>query len=167
MSIHTYSSDAAGNSYVIFATHHPGKLFKSLIQVKTLDGCCKGRKEVSYICNTKDWQHLADAGILDGQESVLVLGPWQGNCEGARPATMHFRSPCILPTNLGYFREAPQDVALLQDGWTKDGDTYYICEHNPGSPRFMRRILPLDEKACVEAYRKPEEGEEWDWADNG
>lgn len=134
MGIQNHSGATSAETYIIFSTDHPERFMILPLAlnsgVKKLQGAYKSKTERAYICNAKHWHVLVESGVLAGQESVLVLGPWEGNCTGARPAALHFLGGGTLPINLGYFRETPKAQALASDAWTKDGDKYFICQHN-------------------------------------
>ena len=112
------------NSYIVFSTNTP---ILSEFEVKQLEGCYKGTREVSFIANANDFIHLDRCAQFSGQESILVLGP--ANHANIRPATLHFLDGS-LPEALGYMYPVTEEQALREDAWTRDGNQYYVARHN-------------------------------------
>lgn len=113
-------------------------LYQRFISSKPLLGRYGNVNEQCLIFNAKDfgWGSFGGGGawrlMLDGQESVLVLGP-MASATDHRPATLHYLDG-RLPEFLGYFVPldddecTPQALAKL-DAYTYDPstDTYYVC----------------------------------------
>lgn len=102
------------------------------IGFKRLVGCYKGEQEPAWIINARDWRKLAASGWIDGQESVLHLGPWQ---DGGRAATLHYQhleAPGVnkWQESIGTFQLTSKKRALASDAWTFDPSTgeYFIAE---------------------------------------
>jgi hypothetical protein len=102
------------------------------IGFKALVGCYKGTKEPAWIVNARDWRQIAASGWIDGQESVLHLGPYDNGSraaalyygqrqEGASADTAHW---------IGRFHQEAKAYALKQDAWTFDPSTgdYYVAD---------------------------------------
>ena len=140
---HEFASVGA-NSYVVFSVDKAGAdnaparhaLERFMLQTgignKALVGAYAGVTEASYIVNAKNYESIRAAGHVDGQESVLVLGPKIGR-DGHRPATLHFLAANRLPEYLGLFVTCLPDVAKACDAYTYDpaDDSYWITTHNP------------------------------------
>lgn len=127
--IQHHSTIHAGDSYIIFSSSVDPWQFMKAVDAKVCQGSYKGALEISYITKASNFGSLWNAGILEGQESVLILGPWVGNVEGHRPATLYFLDGVTLPVNLGYFTKVTEHEARQQDAWTKRNGEYYICKH--------------------------------------
>jgi len=128
------SAASGGESFIVFAIDPS---FEEIDvadvtgnEYKPLNGKYEGTYERSYICNAKHYQHLMETDLLDGQETVLVLGP--AGTYGVRPATIHYLHCEQLPESLGYFKEVKEETALAQKSWTFDLEAkkYFVCQHN-------------------------------------
>jgi hypothetical protein len=80
--------------------------------------------------SAEQWPLVLSSGLVDGQESVLVLGP-KASRDAHRPAVLAFKNPQALPVFLGYFVDCAEHVAKAQSGWTEDGGVFYACFHDP------------------------------------
>jgi hypothetical protein len=92
--------------------------------------------EASYIIAAEDWTKVLASGLVDNQESILVLGP-KASRDAHRPAVLHFLPKTwdvmtqALPVFLGYFVDCEEHVAKAQSGWTEDNGVFYACFHDP------------------------------------
>jgi hypothetical protein len=138
-------ADVARNTYVVFSVdlyaspHNETRrralerfMLQTGIGYKTLQGCYAGTRETAYIVNAKNYESIRADGHVDGQESVLVLGPKIGR-DGHRPATLHYLAPDRLPEYLGLFVTCSKEFAEARDAYTYDpaDDSYWIATHNP------------------------------------
>ena len=116
---------SASQSYIIFASDLEGEgvelaLKNSNIGYKSCIGAYKGEKEDSWMVNAEHFKPQSDLNyLLKNQESVLVVGPWQGGSRGKRSATLHYLNGS-LPVALGALEPASKEEALEQDNWTLD-----------------------------------------------
>lgn len=88
--------------------------------------------EPAWIINARDWRKLAASGWIDGQESVLHLGPYEN---GGRPAALVYRDTIGADhvrhwVDIGTFTSATEARAKREDAWTFDPTTgeYFICQ---------------------------------------
>lgn len=93
----------------------------NLIPFKAVNGCYKGIKERAYV--TLAGYGVRALGILDKQESVLLLGKRQGDIRKAR---LQYSDGRVV--EIGDFTESTKDAALKQDGYTEDNGNYYIVK---------------------------------------
>ena len=114
------------NEYVIFASDindNDTELFmkESEVPFKRLYGQYKGIGETSFIIN-KDNLPLVRS-LTRKQESILLLSKMQDN--GTRKAILEFNNGIL--ENLGDMREVTREMALKSDGFTRDGNTYFVA----------------------------------------
>ena len=100
--------------------------------VKAVEGSYKGETERSYIVDVgrsgvyfgelagERFRAVLDFAKAHGQESVLFL-------DYKRDAAL-FYCEDYRSEVLGRWKAAPKAVATTRDGWTRDGETYYIIE---------------------------------------
>lgn len=132
MGVCAHSSASSNNSYVIFSVvpEADDGLFKWLrdegIGYKALNGSWRGHIERSYIINQDHLPALKIMGWLDGQESILLLGP--------QPARRGYRLGVIEWLDNGQqepamrFVQTTKEYAMRQEGWTHDpsDNSYWI-----------------------------------------
>jgi len=127
--IQLHSTASASASYVILSCKTPARLHSYFathaIGFKQVTGCYKGEEEISYIINAKYFPTLKLSGIIDDQESVLVLSDWKGSLRGCRHAALHFLDGS-LPVSLGRLVSTSEEDALECDAWTRDTDGQYF-----------------------------------------
>jgi len=116
-----------GQSFVIFATSHLTRL-QAVERIKgftanVLTGCYKGREETSFICNRKYLRSLHALGVLEGEESILHLEPFDHETQG-RKAALDFLKTGIVKS-VGLFKQTTEAKARACDNWTKDNKTGY------------------------------------------
>ncbi len=92
---------------------------------KELSGQYKGKPEVSWIVNIRDWkQTLRVAGaFIDREATVLFLGK-VNRARDARPAVL-FHQATREPEFIGWFFAVSKETALQCEAWTFDGRQYY------------------------------------------
>lgn len=91
--------------------------------------------ESAWIVNARDWRTIAASGWIDGQESVLHLGPYDN---GGRAATLYYCNFVAAPWHwadqtrqtIGTFQLTTKQHALKCGAWTFDPSTaeYYVAE---------------------------------------
>lgn len=101
------------------------------IGFKELVGAYKGVTETSFIVNVKSLPRIMRDVRLDGEESILLLGPRyrEGRMHGDRLARLWFPAE-NRTVPIGHFREASKAYAMSRDGWTFDpsDETYWVAE---------------------------------------
>jgi hypothetical protein len=112
--------------YMIFASDLPAEdtinlLNKHLVPFLSVNGRYKGMNEQSYIVPAG--YKVRSLGILDKQESVLLLGALQGN---ARPARLQYSDGRVQ--ELGAFMEVTKEEAIAQDAYTEKNGAYFIVK---------------------------------------
>jgi len=122
-------------SYIIFSTSEEFVEVKNILglDVTPLVGCYKGKEEKSYITNADNWELVYYSPLLNGEESVLHLGPVDDDKQ-ARPSVLQYLTPVpIAPAKtatpiefLGYWWTVSMEEALKHDAWTKKGASYFI-----------------------------------------
>jgi hypothetical protein len=132
------------------------------ISFKPLIGCYKGQTERSFICNANWLGDLRD--WLDGQESILHLGPLfrDGRGHGDRVAELEYLADGRREA-IGAYGWAPRAEALRQDGWTYDPTLgeYFTCRPYPVK---SSTFLPT---AAAAALRSLADYRLSQWADDG
>ena len=131
----------AKDSYVIFASDESQEetlaLLKYLnISHRRLLGCYTmkdtGEKviEPSYIINANRLEHLKSLGIIDNQESILLLGAQDADKRAMRSASLVFMDDSVSPIGLGYMKTISEEEALTSDNWTYDiaNNRYFVAE---------------------------------------
>lgn len=121
-----FAADNDKGSILTYALRNHG------IGFKQLDGSYKGERETSYIVNARNWERIRSFWLIEGQESILHLGPF---LNGGREATLYYAEPVIASLDvrdepIGTFRQTTKEYALKQDAWTFDPSeaAYFICE---------------------------------------
>lgn len=125
---------AAAQKTVIFATqptppeHAMSQMAALGIRYKVLLGSYKGVLEVSFLVTDADFEKVLSLGLVDSQESVLILHP--ASTPSEREAEILFLNNDNGSTMIGFFKAAPEHVAIAQDGYTYDpaNQQYYIIE---------------------------------------
>lgn len=111
-------------TFVIFATqplepHEAMSFFvENQIFFKVLLGSYKNEREVSYCVKSEDFSRIVDAGMVEDQESVLVLGIMDDSV-GLRKAEIVYLDE-REPEPKGYFKHVKREEALSGAGWTFD-----------------------------------------------
>lgn len=135
-----HSGEHGSDSYVIFAiddqspaagAHFRNFMVAQGIGFKPLIGCYKGVTEQSYIINEKDWPRVAEIGVLQNQESILIVGPCTSR--DRRPAKLDYLLDGVPSEDLGTMRSVPEAEAKAESSWTYDPHLkeYFICKHEP------------------------------------
>lgn len=114
----------ANGSFVIFAAQ-PNQpevvmsfMVENLIKFKVLLGSYKNERETSYCVPADEFAKIVEAGIVDEQESILVLGPFNGN--GLRKAEIVYLAEEGKTEPAGFFSVVSREQALSGEGWTFD-----------------------------------------------
>lgn len=137
-------AEVGQRSYVIFAidgnvTASQLPILKSAKAVQggyTMESTGQIVRELSYVIPAEQWAQVFASGLVDKQESILVLGP-KASRDAYRPAVLHFLPKTwdtmtqALPVFLGYFVDCAEHVAKAQSGWTEDNGVFYACFHDP------------------------------------
>lgn len=123
-------SDPRDRQYVVFASNatpvHEVMYFllDNNIDFQVLLGSYKGERETSYIIPYDRLEEVMHSGLLNEEESILILGAMNGL--GRRPATLH-----LLTTNevfpIGQLVAAARSEAEPQEGWS----------YNPTAKQFF------------------------------
>jgi len=92
------------------------------IGFKELKGRYKGIDEDSYIININDLEKVKD--LIKDQESILVLGARKFN--GTRRAMLAYNDG--RTADIGSLTPVDKEEAEASEGYTKDGQQYYICK---------------------------------------
>jgi hypothetical protein len=113
--------------FVIFAsdldnTETLYRLRNRHIGFKQLEGQYKGVKEDSYITNIDNLDKIKD--LIQKQESILLLGKCKD--DNTRRAMLVFTNGGTQ--DIGAFTAVNKKEAEKADGYTKDGQQYYICK---------------------------------------
>lgn len=117
--------------YFVFASSYHETIIKHFLKenrigFKQLIGSYKGVTEDSYIVNKKWLKYIDQAGLLDGEESILLLGENLG-CNRRR-AKLHFLNALKPDEDIGIMRAVVKSEALVQDSWSYDPgtETYFV-----------------------------------------
>lgn len=118
------------SSFVIFAAqpHEPHTVMEFMrqnnIQFKVLLGQYNGVVETSYCVPADQFTLISLAGIVDDQESLLILGPYQES--GMRKASILFIQDSSIK-EVGEFVQITKEESSNFQGWTFDpmGSTYF------------------------------------------
>lgn len=107
------SSEAGGESYIIFASHVDSDTVQAFlvhneINYRVLFGVYKGEYETSYIVNQNAFPFLEVSGLLEQQESVLLLGPIGSGDK--RPATLVYKDK--RQESIGGFSETSRESVM-------------------------------------------------------
>lgn len=134
---------SSGESYVIFAsdcadyyvqtllkTYAIG--YKPLLGSYVMESTGEKIQENSYIINSRDLETIGGLGLIDTQESLLLLSQGDFHAQGKRIATLQFMDNVEHKQELGYFVPVKEEEALSCDYWTKDLTTgqYFITKGN-------------------------------------
>lgn len=108
--------------YVVFSSDYPSAVIALLqnnkINFTELTGMYKGEEEESFLVPLDDFGTVIESGLLDGQESILVLG--HKTSQGFRKASIVYHPGDEPPVEAGYLVPATRDEAMVEDGWTYD-----------------------------------------------
>lgn len=112
-------------------------LTKLNIGFKLIKGSYKGQTENSWIVNSKDFDAILDAGYLDNQESILVLGGH--DARDRRQAHLEYLKDTPEAStgdtiNLGWLGSVEQAEALACEAYSYRPDLgqYFIAKENWG-----------------------------------
>lgn len=110
-------------------------LLDNNIPFKVTLGSYKGVRETSFVVQHSDLETISKAGLLDGEESVLLLGKLLGT--GRRQAVLEFRdgSPSVV---IGFFHGSTRLNAEQSDGYSycPVTRTYYVVSDDSGIPEI-------------------------------
>ena len=102
--------------------------FAGIAKVAQLQGCWEGDMEISYAV-TGNGQVVASKVIevakRHNQKSVLFLG--RIDMEGKRDATLFWLN-LDQYQHVGTWQEVPAHIAVQQEGWTRNGSSFYIIK---------------------------------------
>ena len=109
--------------YVVFSSNYPSAVITLLqdksVNFKELTGMYKGEEEESFLVAMDDFGTVIESGLLDGQESILVLGA-QTMRGGYRKASIVYHPGDKPPVEAGYLVPVDREEAIAGDGWTYD-----------------------------------------------
>lgn len=120
-------------SFVIFAAQPAephdvmGFFLEQRMPFKVLLGCYNGMRETSYCVPALCLPDIIDAGLLDEQDSILILNEYSAENEG-RKASIRYANGDI--ESIGYLVAVPTTEALAAAGWTFDPaqDKFFIVK---------------------------------------
>lgn len=121
-------------SFVIFAAqpHEPHTVMSFLVEnsipFKTMLGSYKNERETSYTVPAENFDAIVQAGLVDEQESFLVLGHIGES--GFRKAEIVFTNPELEPIDGGFMVNVSREEALSAEGWTYDpqGNSFFTLK---------------------------------------
>lgn len=98
------------------------------ISFKVLLGSWRNKQEVSYCVPAEFFEQVIEAGYVNGQESILVMG--QYNPKGLRAAEIVFLDADTKAQQAGFIVNVDRENAILNEGWTFDpmSDSYFILQ---------------------------------------
>ena len=122
---------------VIFSSDHDFPAFAKAenINYKPVMGLYQGIIEESFVVRHTDGLRIMAGGILQGQESVLLLSPQESVYGGAREVWLskvdeggEFLVP--RPEFIGHWIKVSTDEALHSDAWTcyPENNTWYVTK---------------------------------------
>lgn len=123
-----YIRSKTSGTHVIFAsTGNPsdlvmGELVDANISFKVLLGAYKDKRETSYLVGMEHLEFLFKSGLIEDEESILVMGNTQKN--GTREAFLVFNdldeddNPGIQ--HIGFLDVVSAEEAQTLDGWSYD-----------------------------------------------
>ena len=119
------------DEYFVFASSYHESVIRDFfndngIGFKQLIGSYKGTTEDSYVVNMKWLSYVEQAGLLDGEESILLLSESLG--QNRRRAKLHFLNASKPDEDIGILRAVVKEEAMKQDAWSyrPDLDTYFV-----------------------------------------
>ena len=126
------------DQYIIFSSKKPRDFVRDFLIANTIGfqdivGSIKGELEDSFIINLNDLKLIHDGGILDGQETILLLDQEDA---GRRPAyklythLIHdFTLGADVLVSIGTMREVEEEVAKASDyfSYRPDLNTYFVA----------------------------------------
>ena len=109
------------------------------VAFKQARGSYKGKVEDSFVCYAADLTDIKAAGLLAGQESVLLLGPRyrDGKLYGNREASL-LDLASGDETPLGHYQAVSEKEAKALPGWTLDlhtGQYFAVLPDNASERR--------------------------------
>ena len=117
--------------YLIFASHLSmifvmNTLFNNKLPYKVLQGCYKGKQEISYMINAR--YDISNLGLIKQQECTMRLSPVQ--LDGLRSATLTYHKDRDVMRYIGKFVPVAQAEALASENYTCDPKTniYYVTK---------------------------------------
>lgn len=132
-------SGSSAEQYFIFASDQSNELTIQLLEAHNIDyqplrGAYVMKStgeqviEDSYIVNTRDIQEVQDLGLIDNQESLLMLSEGDFHNQGRRTASLLFNDG--RKDELGLMTPVSEEVALAQDNWSLhiNSNQYFIIE---------------------------------------
>ena len=119
-------------SFVIFAAqpYEPHTVMSFLVEnsipFKTMLGSYKNERETSYTVPAEHFAAITQAGLVDEQESFIVLGHIGES--GFRKAEIVFSNPETAPVEVGYMVNVSREEALSAEAWTYDpqGNAFFV-----------------------------------------
>lgn len=104
--------------------------------------------EKSFVIPHSFLSHLAASGLLDGQESVLLLKPFDDALNG-RPAFLLFLERADVES-LGVFRSVPETIAKWRGNWSTNAKgEYFTCIPTRAAKEIGTRFLSAEDFARV------------------
>ena len=119
--MNTVNLNPRDKEYCIFAAqpHEPHDVMYFLIDnnipFQIILGSYKGQRETSYCIPHDRLPDVIGSGLVDDQESILILGAVNGL--GERPASL-LMSNADEPVPYGTLVEAPRSEAEASEGWS-------------------------------------------------
>lgn len=97
------------------------------VPLRKLNGKYKGRLETSFIISEEYFPQLLASGVLDNEESVLLLEP-KNTLSGNRNAKLLYLGS-LKTEELGTFVPVDREYALAHQSYTYDPEAgqYYVC----------------------------------------
>ena len=141
---HNHSDLGFNDTCFIFAVNTSGNASQEMeyvkarlgrcANIKQVEGSWDGKREISYAVFPKadEWLYYkatSDAVFqlakLHDQESVLILEP---RSEFGRSASLHWMRTHTVQPLTGHFVAVPPAEAMREQGWTRDGNNFYIIK---------------------------------------
>lgn len=105
-----------------------------LAKIKQVEGSWDGKREVSYAVfprydSFESYKFLRHAVLnlasIHKQQSILILSPRDEN--GRREASLHWLN-INTTQEVGHFVPATAEEAMKQQGWTRDGNNFFVIK---------------------------------------
>ena len=119
------------DEYFVFASSYHETVIRDFfndndIGFKQLIGSYKGTTEDSYVVNMKWLTYVEQAGLLDGEDSILLLSESLG--QNRRRAKLRFLNASKPDEDLGILRAVVKEEAMKREVWSyrPDLDTYFV-----------------------------------------
>jgi len=141
---HNHSDLGFNDTCFIFAVNTSGNASQEMeyvkarlgrcANIKQVEGSWDGKREISYAVfpGKDEWLYYKatfDAVVqlakLHDQESILVIDP---RTEKGRTARMHWMRDNIVQSLTGHFVAVPPAEAMKEQGWTRDGNNFYVIK---------------------------------------